>query len=142
MRSILSPLTRPRAVRIARLLIGLIFAAAALAKLGDLSSFAEQVHNFRLLPVAAENLAAMTLPWIELLAALALIFDVRARAGAWVVFILLGVFTVAVATAMARGLDFECGCFGTTDSTRVGTFKLAENLAMLVLARVAGLRAR
>jgi hypothetical protein len=35
---------------------------------------------------------------------------------------------------MARGLDFECGCFGTADHTRVGAFKLAQNLAMLAVA--------
>lgn len=129
-------------IRASQVLIGLLFAAAALAKLGDLHAFAEQVHNFRVLPFGLENLAAMLLPWIELVAALSLVFGVRARCGGLVAAVLMAVFTVAVLSAMARGLDIECGCFGTGDATRVGLFKLLENGAMLALAVAASLRPR
>jgi len=114
--------------------VGILFGWAALAKLADLASFALQVHNFRLLPLAAENLVAMLLPWVELVAALALVLGVRPRAAAWVAGLLLAVFTIGVAQAMARGLDFECGCFGKASATRVGWGKLAQNLGMLLLA--------
>jgi uncharacterized membrane protein YphA (DoxX/SURF4 family) len=123
-------------------MIGLIFAASSLAKLGDLHSFAEEVHNFKLLPIALDHLVTMTLPWIELVAALALILGVRARSGAIVVAFLLVVFTTGVVTAMARGLDIECGCFGTADGTRVGLLKVLENSGMLALALIGSLRAR
>ena len=129
-------------VRICQLVIGAIFAMAGLAKVGDLAGFAEQVHNFRLAPVALENLLAMTLPWIEVVAALALILGIRARAGGVVTAALMAVFTVAVALALVRGLDIECGCFGTADASRVGLVKLAQNLGMLALAVMASLRAR
>jgi len=129
-------------VRASQILIGLLFAAAALAKLGDLHSFAEQVHNFRILPLALENLVAMVLPWIELVAALALVFGVRARSAGVVAAGLMAVFTLAVLAAMARRLDIECGCFGTGDATRVGLFKVLENGAMLALALAASLRPR
>ena len=115
---------------------------AGMAKIGDLRSFAMQLHNFRILPVPVENMFAMTVPWIELLAALALIFGVRARAGALMVTALLSVFTVAVLMAMVQGLDIECGCFGTADGTRVGLIKVLQNLGMLVLGLVGSLRAR
>jgi uncharacterized membrane protein YphA (DoxX/SURF4 family) len=134
-------LTHPVTVRLAQLAIGALFIVAALAKLGDLPAFAEQIHNFRSLPLAAENLVATTLPWIELVAGLALVFGIRPRSGAWVVGGLTAVFTVAVIVAWVRGLDIECGCFGTADSTRVGLEKLLQNSGMLVLAVVAGLRA-
>ena len=133
-------LRHPLLVRAAQVVTGVLFGWAALAKIGDLGAFALQVHNFRLLPIAAENLVAMTLPWIELTAAMALVLGVRPRAGAWVSGVLLAVFTVGVALAMARGLDFECGCFGKASSTRVGWGKLVENLGMLALAAVATLR--
>ena len=129
-------------VRICQLVIGGIFAMAGLAKVGDLGAFAEQVHNFRLAPVALENLLAMTLPWIEVVAALALILGIRARAGAVVTAALMAVFTVAVALALVRGLDIECGCFSTGDASRVGLVKLAQNLGMLGVAVMASLRAR
>lgn len=133
----------PRFVVVAaRIGIGVLLAWAGLAKIGDPQSFADQVHNFRILPVALENLAAMILPWIELTAAMALIVGVRSRAGAVLATVLLAVFTVAVLSAMARGLDIECGCFGKGDATRVGWAKVGQNLAMLALAAVGSLRAR
>ncbi len=135
-------LTHRWTVRFCQIGIGLLFAAAALAKLGDLHSFQEEIHNFKILPVAVENLAAMTLPWIELVAALALILGIRARSGALVAASLMAVFLVAVVVAMARGLDIECGCFGTADGTRVGLLKLLENSGMLALAAVGSLRSR
>ena len=61
-------LRHPGAIRAAQIVLGILFGWAALAKLADLSAFALQVHNFRLLPIAAENLVAMLLPWVELVA--------------------------------------------------------------------------
>jgi uncharacterized membrane protein YphA (DoxX/SURF4 family) len=127
-------------VRVAQIVIGALMGWAALAKLGNLAKFAEQVHNFRVLPIAAENLVAMTLPWIELVAALSLVLGVRARSGGVVVSALLTVFTAGVISAVARGLDFECGCFGTSDATRVGWVKILANLGMLALALLASAR--
>jgi hypothetical protein len=55
---------------------------------------------------------------------------------------MMAVFIVAVAVAMARGLDIECGCFGTADGTRVGFVKLLENSGMFALAAIGSLRSR
>jgi len=126
----------PGVIRAAQIVVGILFGWAALAKLADLSAFALQVHNFRLLPLSAENMVAMLLPWVELVAALALVLRIQPRAGAWVAGLLLAVFTLGVASAMARGLDFECGCFGKASATKVGWGKLAQNLGMLLLAWV------
>jgi len=119
--------------------IGSLMAWAALAKLSDVGAFAQQIHNFRIYPFYdfGENLAAMVLPWVELMAALSLILAIRPRAGSLVCATLLGVFTVAVVAAVARGLNVECGCFGTATGSRVG---LAQNLAMLAVAVLGSLR--
>ena len=135
-------LTHGRTIRVCQILIGLLFAAAALAKMGDLRAFAEEVHNFRMMPVAVENLVAMTLPWVELVAGLALLLGVRARSGGMVAAALMATFTLAVLIAMARGLNIECGCFGTADGTRVGMVKFLENAGMLALAAIGSLKAR
>ncbi len=135
-------LEKNHVVRGCQILIGLIFAWAALAKLGDLPAFAQDIHNFRLVPVATENLVAVTLPWIELVAALAALLNVRARAGSVILTLLLAVFTAAVALAMMRGLSFECGCFGKDDTTSVGVVKLLQNVGMLAVAAIAMRRGR
>jgi putative oxidoreductase len=125
------------AVRACEIATGVILAWAGLAKIGDLPTFASQVHNFRILPLALENLAAMTLPWIEIVTALTLLTGVRSRAGARAALGLLVVFTIAVVLAVVRGLDIECGCFGTADATRVGWTKIAENVGLIVIAAIA-----
>jgi putative oxidoreductase len=124
----------------AQIVLGLLFVLAALAKIVDPASLAREVHNFHLVPFWSEHLVAMTLPWIELVAGLALVLGIRPRAGAWVVGGLLLAFTFGVALAMARGLNFSCGCFGTADGTRIGWTKLGENLGMLALAALGSLR--
>lgn len=138
----LNRMADPRLVRLCQIAIGLVFAWAALAKIGDPKAFAEQIHNFRIVPVAFENVVAFALPWIELVAALALVLGHHARAGAVLVFWLLAGFTLAVVAALARGLDFECGCFGTADATHVGWVKVLQNLAMLAVAGLGSLRRR
>ena len=125
---------QPVVIRLAQLAVGFLMVYAALAKIGQLQGFSAQVHNFRMLPIALENLVAMTLPWVEMVAGITLIAGVRAQAGARLIFLILAVFTIGVLQAMARGLDFECGCFGTDDGTRVGFVKVLQNLGMLVLA--------
>jgi uncharacterized membrane protein YphA (DoxX/SURF4 family) len=124
----------------AQVVLGLLFVYAALAKIVDVADLATEVHNFRLVPLWSEHLIAMTLPWIELLAGLALVLGTSPRAGAWVAGALLVVFTAGVIVAMARGLDINCGCFGTSTVTRVGWAKLGENVGMLVLAGLGSLR--
>jgi uncharacterized membrane protein YphA (DoxX/SURF4 family) len=135
-------LRHPWVVRAAQILIGLVFIAAALPKIGDPESFASAVHNYRLLPMVLENLVAITLPWIELVAGLALILGLRARAGGLIASLMMVVFTIAVAVSLARGLDVECGCFGTGDASRIGLRKLVENVLLLVLSLLGTLRAR
>ena len=135
-------LRRPVVLRAAQIAIGCVFLAAALGKIGDLTAFALQIHNFRLAPVSSEHLIAITLPWIELVAGLALLLGIRARAGATITLALMALFTFAVAAAWARGLDFECGCFGKAVASKIGAKKLIETVGWTVLALLASLSPR
>ena len=129
-------------VWISRLAVGVLLIMAALAKIGAAQPFALQIENYDILPDGYENLAAILLPWIELVAGLTLVFGIWARSAAWVAVALMVVFTVAVGQAMARGLNIECGCFGSGDATRVGLPKLLENLVVTGVALVGSLRLR
>lgn len=140
MSGLLHKLANPTLVRLAGIATGVVFAFAGLSKIGDMSTFAIQVHNFRLAPIALENLIAMLLPWVEVVAGTALIFNLRSRAAAWICAALMIVFTFGIAQAAARGLDFECGCFGKADSSTVGLKKLAENVGLSGVALWATLR--
>jgi hypothetical protein len=54
----------------------------------------------------------------------------------------MAAFTIGVIAAMARGLSFECGCFGKAGAATIGVKKLAENLVMLALGVVASVERR
>ncbi len=124
----------PWFVRACQVALGAVFVAAALPKIGDPASFARQVHNYRLLPVALENLLAILLPWIELVAGVCLVLGRYARGATWVAAALLGVFLVAIGQAVARDLDIECGCFGTADAAEAGWSALGRDVLFLLLA--------
>jgi len=132
-------LLHPTARRAAQIVAGLIFIAAALPKIADLSAFAGSIHNFHLesvIPMAATNVLAMMIPWVELVAGLSLVGGVRPRAGAVVYTLLMAVFTLGVVQALARGLSFECGCFGKAGSATIGAKKVAENLVMMAIGMI------
>ncbi len=135
-------LRRPAVVRTLQAITGLIFLVAGLSKIADPAAFAQQIHNFRIAPIATENLLAMTVPWIEIVAGLALVAGIRSRAAAVLATTMLAAFTLAVAAAWVRGLDFECGCFGKATASRIGGVKLLENLAMIAIAAGGTLRGR
>lgn len=140
MNAVLQLIRNPRVVLVAQIWIGLVFLAAALGKISDPAAFAKQIHYFRLVPGGFENTVAIMLPWIELIAALSLLLRAHPRSGAIVTAGFMVMFVVVVAVALARGLDIECGCFGTSDASRTGVAKLLENIGLLALAGIASLR--
>ena len=140
MSALLNLFRHPRAVLLAQIGIAIVFLAAGLGKIGDTAAFAKQIGYFRLLPAGLENAMAITLPWVEVVAGLALLLRFRPRAGAVITLGLMGLFVFVVGAALARGIDIECGCFGTSDAGRVGVAKLFENVGLLALAAIASLR--
>lgn len=117
-----------------RFALGALFIWAALAKIADVPGFVAEVHNFRMVPVALENIFAITLPWIELVAGVALIMNVAPRSGLIVLGGLLLVFFVAILSAIIRNLDIACGCFGTSDASRTGWITLIRDVVFMVMA--------
>jgi uncharacterized membrane protein YphA (DoxX/SURF4 family) len=124
----------PRLMLVLRVAMGLLFVAAAWPKLMDPAAFATAVTNYRMLPLPAERVLALVLPPLELLAGLALIVGVLDAGARVVVLALMLVFTTAIGTALARGLDISCGCFDTEGGAKVGIAKLAENVGLTAVA--------
>ena len=98
--------------RAARILLGGIFLWASVTKVPDMAAFAESVANYRIVPPALVPAVAAAVVGVEIAAAVALLLNVWARAAALVLSALLAVFTVGLASALARGIDLSCGCFG------------------------------
>ena len=117
-----------------RLVLGGVFVFAGVVKIIDPATFATDIGNYRLLPHEWNNLLAITLPWIEVVAGVLLIAGIWARASALVIAVMLVVFLAAIGQAVARGLNISCGCFGTVEGRKVGLVALAQDVAMLAAA--------
>jgi uncharacterized membrane protein YphA (DoxX/SURF4 family) len=117
-----------------RWILGGVFILAGASKVFQPAQFATAVANYRLLPHELINLAAIMLPPIELAAGLLLIAGAWVRGSALVLTGLCGVFLFAIVSALARGLNIECGCFGTVGGRKVGLTSLALDLALLAMA--------
>jgi len=118
----------------ARILLGFVFVFAAVSKTAEPESFAQAINNYKLLPEFLINISAIVLPWIELCTGLLLLFGVSVRENSAILSGLLIIFISAIFISLIRGLDIECGCFGTVDGSKVGILKILENAGLLVLS--------
>ena len=96
-----------------RLIVGGVFFASGLLKVGDPLAFAQDIKNFRIVSHEASFLAALILPWIEILCGALLITGILRRPSALLASGLLIGFIILVGITMARGIDTDCGCFGS-----------------------------
>lgn len=115
-----------------RFVLGGLFVYAGIVKVLDPLDFAQNIRNYRLVGQSLSFLAAVILPWLEILAGLALAAGVWRRASALVISALLGFFIVLTLVTIVRGLDVDCGCFGAL-SRKSGFGVILEDLGMLYL---------
>lgn len=123
---------RTAAVVVLRLGIAAVFLWAAVPKLLDPAAFAEDIANYHVLPDALVGPAAIALPVIELLVAIALVTGVHAPGAALLAGAMMLVFAGAMGQAIARGIDLDCGCFGEATQTRVSGLTIARNLVLAI----------
>ena len=117
-----------------RVIVSFVFIYAAIEKISDPASFSDAIDNYRLLPLFLVNFFAITLPWIELVVGILLLFGVRVKENSFIISVLLVVFLVAIIISLARGLNIDCGCFGTINGTKIGLEKIVENIVLLFMS--------
>ena len=116
-----------------RLAIAALFLFAAITKLVDPSSFAQQIANYQLTPWLATAVLSVFLPALELSVGVCLLLG-RWESGAlaWVA-ILLTIFSGALLSAIVRGLSIDCGCFGRSIENTGTLWPLIRNLGLLAV---------
>ena len=70
-----------KAIFILRLIFGALFIWSGIGKLKDPILFAEAIRNYQLIGDPLIAIAALFLPWLEVIAGLAAMTDRRARGG-------------------------------------------------------------
>lgn len=95
--------------------------------------FVVAIQQFHLLPSPDLSvLLAVYLPWVEIFAALGLFVRRLQLGAASTIAVLTTIFMGALASAWARGLRIECGCFGREDvSTDIPTLLLRDGCILV-----------
>jgi len=124
-------LSQPVVLLFLRVFLALMFAHAALSKLGHADEFYGVVRNFRILPDGASRVAAAVLPVVELAVAAGLIVRPLAVPAAALGAVLLLVFAVALGVNVLRGRTWiDCGCFRNGLKQTVSWMLVARNIGL------------
>lgn len=122
---------------LARLVVGGVWVVAGALKLPDPSESVRAVRNYQLLPEAVVPLLGHALPVLEVLVGVCLMVGVLVRGAAIVSAVLMCAFIVGIASAWARGLSIECGCFGgaggpVENATAAYPWEIARDVGLLL----------
>jgi putative oxidoreductase len=126
-----------------RLYLAGVLLYAAWPKLIDPVGFAKAITNYRLvLPFIGQDYVyamAMFMPALEAVLGIGLLFSRSKRAASYLTAALLALFTVLILQAVLRGLNIDCGCFGSSEisaakAAKVGWTRIAEDVAWFLMA--------
>lgn len=119
---------------LSRVVVALLLLVAGVQKVTVPESFARDISHYHLLPKALVPLSALAVPWLEVLVGALLLLGWLARPAALLASGLSLGFAVFVGSAVARGLDVDCGCF--TGHSKVSWMHVGLDLAMLAMSVV------
>ena len=122
------------AIALTRIYLALVFILSGLDKINDLSTFAQSIENYRILPVSIINIVSIIIPWVELVTGGLLLLGFYIKENSTIILTLLVIFTLSIISAVLRNLDIDCGCQGSFDGQKVGLYKIIENVALMVVA--------
>jgi len=97
---------------VARWILGATFIYASYSKILAPAVFAKIIFGYALFPAVLINLAAIIVPFVELISGLALIIGFYPRSAALIINVMLLAFIVSLSINVIRGHEFDCGCFG------------------------------
>jgi len=110
-----------------RFMLGVVFLYASVGKILDPKAFAENLIAYRIFDSPQMlKYVAVTLPWIEWFCGILLVLGVFVRSVSALTTLLLFVFLTGMISALWRGLEIHCGCFGSPHET-IGAFSLLRD---------------
>ncbi len=127
------------ALLLVRLLVGGVFVYAGAPKTWETQDFARDIQHYSIIPWSdLVILLAVYLPWVELFAGLAVVFRRLYLGGLIAIVGMMLIFTGALTSAWARGLDIKCGCFKEEKASILTHFPelLARELSILAGAAI------
>ncbi len=118
-----------------RLVLAIVFALAAMAKLRDRSSLARTLPAYGA-PAWAVAPLTTAIPVFELVAAGLLLWEATVASGAALALLLLLAFSATIGVALARGQAPDCACFGAATVEPIGSHTLWRNATLIAMATI------
>jgi uncharacterized membrane protein YphA (DoxX/SURF4 family) len=124
---------------VARLLVGGVWLVAGFLKLPDPAENVRAVRAYRILPESVVPVVGHLLPVLEIVVGACLVLGLLTRMVAVLSALMLAAFIVGIASAWARGLQIECGCFGGgagpgVNATAKYPWDIARDAGLLLLS--------
>lgn len=119
---------------VVRLGLGCLFLWSSLPKIRQPYDFLSSVYGYELVGPKLGMLTAMTLPWLELLVGVCLVGGIFVSGALLASIGMAAMFTIVLASALYRGLDISCGCFG--DSAEVISYSILIRACAILLISI------
>ncbi|MCK9920898.1 DoxX family membrane protein [Frankia sp. AgPm24] len=124
-----------------RLVLGAVWLAAGLLKINDPDGMLRSVRAFRILPESLVQPVAYGVPFLEIALGVLLVLGLAVRVSAVVSALMFATYIAAIASAAARGLRIDCGCFSSggdlgADAPTHYTSELVRDSLLLLVALV------
>jgi putative oxidoreductase len=108
-------ISSPYATLVSRIVLGGVFLFAGVTKIPDPGALAASIRSYEIgLPEWFVSLSAHALPYLEGLLGLYVLAGLFTRVSAWATNALTLLFLLALLQGAARGLEIDCGCFGSS----------------------------
>ena len=121
---------------LARLLVGGVMLFAGISKFPDPAANVRQVRAFDLLPEAVVPSVGHALPTVEIIVGAALVLGLLTRLFAVISGLFFIAFIFGISAAWARGLEINCGCFGShgvpADPHRQYAIDIARDIGLVI----------
>lgn len=104
-----------------KLVLGITFIVASIHKIQDPAAFAQVIYGYAVFPDYMINVSAIIVPFVELFAGIGLITGIWPRGSLLIINGFLVLFIVIIGFNLARGHQFDCGCFSIGEPDHVSS---------------------
>ncbi len=123
--------TRSPLALVLGIIVGAVFIYAGALKIVDPVKFATDIANFHVLPWWLGVRVAFYLPWLEVICGLALIVGWLRSGAVGILTALTVIFIAATVAAKVRGINLDCGCFGSATKNLSFAWHMVIDFALL-----------
>ncbi len=117
-----------------RAFLALLLFLSGVEHLRDQFRFLNSVLNYRIVYGLAAVAFAVLLPSIQIVLSVLILHNRSAKFALALSIAMFALFFVAQLSALARGLDISCGCFGSLREESISMFTLGRTLCFAIVA--------